>query len=68
MTFTDFFFEGWALIGVDALLLACLLVLALLLQPILLGGRNWGLLGGGEPRRDCGWCGTCRLYSWCPKQ
>src|SRR5687768_15996518 len=44
MTFTTGFFGGWALIGVDALLLACLLVLALLLQPILLGGRDWKLL------------------------
>jgi hypothetical protein len=44
LTFTTFFFRGWALIGADALLLTFLLILALLLQPILLGTRDWRLL------------------------
>jgi hypothetical protein len=44
LTYTPVFLRGWVLLGVDALLLALLLILTLLLQPILLGSRDSRLL------------------------
>ena len=44
LTFTGIFPWGWAWIAADALLLTFLFIVALLLQPILLGSRDWGLL------------------------
>jgi len=43
LTFTGHF-PQWAMIAADALLLTFLFIVALVLQPILLGSRDWGLL------------------------